>query len=138
MDEAFRDLKEPASAIAGLRPATDGQWHTFEVLSHICGWHLRSADRLRRLARGEGDNPPSDEDAQNAGYVAERRNLTRDQLIAELASSYLELRLAVEATPNADFWRGGPGEEDSLAYFVALANGPGHYHEHMADLTSRR
>jgi hypothetical protein len=136
MSERFRDLMRQVESMRELGPSPDGTWCAFEVLSHICGWHLRSADRLRRLARGEEDNPPDDEDRINAGYVAERRSLGADGLRTALAASFADLEAAVAEMPEAAFWRGGPGEEDSLPYFIAAANSHEHYEEHLPALVA--
>jgi hypothetical protein len=138
MAAGFADLRRQAHALPDLRPSVDGTCHAFEVLSHICGWHRRTDDRLRRLARGEADIPPHDEDRINAGYVAQHATFSTAALLAALDDSFGDLQSAVQETPDGDFWRGGPGEEDSLAYFIVAANTYEHYEEHAADLASRQ
>ena len=48
------------------------------------------------------------------------------------------MRSSIESVPASEFWRGKDGEEDSIAYFIAYANGAGHYDEHIAELAAAR
>lgn len=134
MDAGFSELMAVARALPRLAPSRDGRWGSFETLSHMVGWHLSAAARLQQMARDEQPAHPGPDDEVNAVFVAERAGLSADELLAQLESSFRELRGAVEDVNAAAFWLSGRGEEDSLAYFIAYANGPEHYREHAQDL----
>jgi hypothetical protein len=135
MDVAFEALRERARSLP-LRPS-EGEWGPFEVLSHIAGWHQMTAGRLQQIARGEEADTPPGEDEANAGFVAQRRGLTAEALVADVESTFLALREAVSQVPAGEFWRGAPGEEDSLAYFITAANTFEHYPEHQEHLKAQ-
>jgi hypothetical protein len=136
LDSAFDGLLKQLQAMVPLRESAGG-WGPYEVVSHMSGWHTRAAERLRYITRGEEPPPPGNgesPDQLNVRYVAERRGRDSDSLMAELRSSFGDLRAAIESVPEQSFWRGKEGEEDSLAYFIAYVNGTGHYEEHLAEL----
>ena len=127
-------------SLAPLTPS-DGAWGPFEVVGHMSGWHRRAAERLQRIARGLPPGPPSETktaDELNIDFVAERRTATSEGLIDELRQTCGELRAAIAAVPANEFWRGKDGAEDSIACFIAEANGAGHYAEHMDELRAAR
>jgi hypothetical protein len=134
LDASFGELVAALPAIDGLASSPDS-WGPFEVLSHIAGWHLSAAARLRQMARGEEVTPPGPSDEVNSRFVAERASLSGRELVAALQESFRELKDAARAVPESQFWRGQAGEEDSLAYFIVDANGPEHYREHLPELT---
>ncbi|HXH21245.1 MAG TPA: maleylpyruvate isomerase N-terminal domain-containing protein [Dehalococcoidia bacterium] len=134
MDEGFGVLTAALAGAPGLRPAPEGGWGPFEVVSHLNGWHLLSARRLLQIARGEGASSPPSDDEANACFVADRRHLSADALLAELESSFATLKDAVASVPAREFWLGLHGELDSLAHFIAAANSYEHYAEHLGDL----
>jgi hypothetical protein len=134
MDRGFAALRARVASLPSLDPSRDARWGPFEVLSHISGWHLLSARRLEQIARGEEPSAPGSEDELNAGFVAERAALSREQLLRDLAESYSRMREAVLKVDESEFWIGGPGQENSLAHFIPMANGPEHYQEHEEDL----
>jgi hypothetical protein len=134
LESGFAGLVRITAGLGEVQPARTEEWGHFEVLSHVVGWHLRAAGRLRAIAAGTEPGPAGDADRLNEQFVSERRNLAWPELQAQLLSSYQALRSAAEAVPESQFWRGKPGEEDSLAYFLAAVNGPDHYREHYPDL----
>jgi hypothetical protein len=138
LESAFEELMSAARSLGPLAPATDGAWSAFEVLAHLDGWHRSAAGRLGEIARGEEPSAPPPFDEANAAFVVERAALNGGELLRSLGEGFALLREAVAATPGVHFWRGRPGEEDSLAYFIAHENGPGHYREHMAGLRTHQ
>ena len=132
-DTSFAAMMGAARALPVLAPAASGEWGAFECLAHIDGWHLSAASRLRQIAEDKVVTSPEDADALNERFIAERRHLSPEQLLTGLAASFRELKEAALDLPAAEFWRGGAGREDSLAYFIFNANGPDHYREHEKD-----
>lgn len=133
LHSSFHELKGALPAPDAISPARD-DWGVFEVVAHLSGWHSFSARRLRQIASNEPPMTPGDEDSMNVRFVRERSNLTADELLRQLQDSFNDLVSAVETVAESEFWRGKDGEEDSLAYFIANANGPEHYAEHLPDL----
>jgi hypothetical protein len=139
-DAAFAGLLALLDALPPLAES-DSPWGPYEIVSHMSGWHTRAAERLRFIARGEPPPPPSETetpDQLNARYVAERRGRPAADILSELRHSFGDLRAAIESVPASEFWRGKGDEEDSLAFFIAYANGEGHYCEHLAELEAAK
>jgi uncharacterized protein (TIGR03083 family) len=134
---SFRELTDALPQADSLMPSPDG-WGVFEVVAHLSGWHRFSAGRLRQLAAGQEPISPADEDSMNASFVRERADWTAEALLRDLHDTFRDFVAAVEAVPDAEFWRGPPGADDSLAYFIVNANGPDHYAEHVEDVRSWR
>ncbi len=138
LDDAFVGLMGVVRSLPRVAPSGEGEWGAFEIVAHLDGWHLSAAGRIERIGRGEQVANPGDFDVLNAAFVAERAGLSRDALERQLEESFRGMRAAVSSAPDAVFWRGQPGQEDSLAYFIAYENGPAHYDEHMTDLKDVR
>ncbi|HEY7269856.1 MAG TPA: ClbS/DfsB family four-helix bundle protein [Dehalococcoidia bacterium] len=140
LDTSFVSTLALVQSLAPLTASEDG-WGPFEVVSHMSGWHHRAAERLHRIAQGLPPGPPSETrtaDELNDDFVAERRSATSAALMDELKRTYAELRDAIEAVPEPQFWRGKDGAEDSIACFIAEANGTGHYAEHVDELRAAK
>jgi hypothetical protein len=134
LEEGFAAFMEAVSHVYHeLEPSEEG-WGAFEVLAHVDGWHRFTARRLRQIATGAKPIEPGPEDNMNEAFVAERAGLSGVELVDQVRQSFEELQEAVEAVPEREFWRGQGSEEDSLAYFIAKANGPDHYEEHLPEL----
>ena len=129
---AFDRLLALAESLPNLEPSDE--WGPFEVLSHIDGWHLSAAGRLRQIGAGGEVLSPGEADILNQRFMGERRGLSGAELLERLRLSFAEMRAAAESVPASEYSKGEGGMLDSLAYFIVNANGPEHYHEHMQDL----
>ena len=127
------------------QPDLPAEWTTAELLRRVDdGWRQlneRLADfpeatlelTTRRLAEyqrsGERPDMPKTVDEINEEAMASATGRDRDRLLADLATSFADLRAEIarlrdEQLPELDSWPGG----------VVVGNTYGHYDEHRADL----
>ena len=106
-----------------------GGWTRRQMVHHLAVWHGLTVHRLRSYQQ-TGQRPAGlDSDAINDEAMKSAAGRSREQLLADLDSSFRALRVEVarlrdEQLPEHDFWPGG----------VVVGNTFGHYEEHRADL----
>ena len=109
--------------------AVGGGWTRRQMVHHLAVWHGLTAARLRSYQQTGQRAAPIDSDAINADAIKSAAGRSREQLLAELDSSFGQLRAEIarlrdDQLPEHDFWPGG----------VVVGNTFGHYEEHRADL----
>ena len=101
-----------------------------QMLRHLTVWHELTAKRLAEYQRTrQRPGMPKTVDEINDDAILSAAGRTRDQLLAELDSSFHTLRdeignLRDEQWTELDTWPGG----------VVAGNTYGHYEEHYSDL----
>jgi hypothetical protein len=125
LDERLAELPEET-----LDEPVGGGWSRRQMLQHLIVWHGLTTRRLGEYQR-TGERPGISKTVDEINDVAMQTGAgrTRDELLADLDSSFSELRAEVarlrdEQLPELDFWPGG----------VVVGNTFGHYEEHRADL----
>ena len=100
------------------------------MLRHLTVWHELTTKRLAEYqATGQRPEMPKTTDEINADAMASAAGRSREQLLADLDTSFHTLRdeiakLRDEQLPELDYWPGG----------VVVGNTYGHYDEHRPDL----
>ena len=107
-----------------------GGWTRRQMLRHLTVWHELTTKRLAEYqATGQRPEMPKTTDEINADAMASAAGRSREQLLADLDTSFHTLRdeiakLRNEQLPELDYWPGG----------VVVGNTYGHYDEHRPDL----
>jgi hypothetical protein len=114
---------------ADFEEPVGGGWTRRQMVHHLAVWHGLTASRLRSYQQTGQRAAPIDSDAINADAMKSAEGRSRQQLLAELDSSFAQLRTEVaglrdDQLSEHDFWPGG----------VVVGNTFGHYEEHRADL----
>lgn len=136
-DARLARLRERILA-SGDTPVAEGEWTVREALSHLAARAngvARVVSRAEQAAQGgEPPAPPRNVDEINAGQVEERRDLSVEQLLDQIADGH---RAAVDAVRALD-----PETLDAMLSFgfrpgeasvgeMIVRGGPGHENNHL-------
>jgi hypothetical protein len=132
VDDGWRQLNERLANFpeGTLDQPVGGGWTRRQMLRHLAVWHELTTRRLAEYQRtGQRPGMPKTVDEINEEAMASAEGRSRDKLLADLATSFADLRVEIaklrdEQLPQLDFWPGG----------VVVGNTFGHYEEHRADL----
>ena len=132
VDEGWRELNDRLARFPEetLDESVGGGWTRRQMLRHLTVWHELTAKRLAEYqSTRQRPGMPKTVDEINDDAILSAAGRTRDQLLAELDSSFHTLRdeigkLRDEQLTELDTWPGG----------VVAGNTYGHYEEHYPDL----
>lgn len=84
-------------------PLAEGQWRVRDALSHLAARAnpLPLIEAVRAMSEAEGEPPPFDVDAQNAGQIAERADKSAAEILDEMHAAYAEAAAGVDALDDA-------------------------------------
>jgi hypothetical protein len=132
VDEGWQELNDRLAKFPedSLDESVGGGWTRRQMLRHLTVWHELTAKRLAEYQHTrQRPGMPKTVDEINDDAISSAEGRTRDQLLAELDSSFHALRdeigkLRDEQLTELDTWPGG----------VVVGNTYGHYEEHYPDL----
>ncbi len=84
-------------------PLASGDWRVRDALSHLAARAnpLPLVEAVRAMSELEGEPPPFDVDAQNAGQIAERADKSAAEILDEMHAAYDVAAAGVEALDDA-------------------------------------
>jgi len=127
-EASWRRLCELFDAVTGdawERPGANGPWTPKDVMAHIAAWHAVTTDRLECL-RSVDDLPDApDVDTFNEEQYQRCKQTPLHDALAMFGGSRHRFREELALL--------GEEVDDRLAV-VIVANGAGHYAEHLSDL----
>ena len=127
-EHAWRDLcalfdRTPEDAWE--KPGVDGDWSMKDVMAHVAAWHAVTTDRLEGL-RSTGELPGApDVDSFNEEQYLRCKEITLHDIRAISGGSRHRYREEVGQVEDP--------VADPIAQ-VVVANGDGHYAEHVPDI----
>jgi hypothetical protein len=130
--KAWLDERLAAFPEERLDEAVGGGWTRRQMLQHFIVWHELTTQRLGEYQRtGRRPDLPRSTDEINDGAMEQAAGRGREELLADLDSSFTGLRAEIarlrdEQLPELESWPGS----------VVVGNTFGHYEEHRADLES--
>jgi hypothetical protein len=131
VDAGWAALQE---SVGRLSPSTleetVGGWTRKQLLAHIAGWHRLTTQRLTSYQQ-TGAVPPSvgDADELNAGFSAESVDRPATAVLAEVESTFAELRVVIARLRDEDLTK-----DDWWPLAITMGNTAGHYEEHLPEL----
>ncbi len=108
------------------RPGVCGDWSARDVLAHLAAWDRETTRTYRTMVAGERPHflDLSDEEIQefNAQNHAATKDLSLDEVLAELAASREEMLEVLRETGNAQLFAPAPGDEHADLSIAACIN----------------
>jgi len=93
VEEEFIQVIDSLNAKVRNQKIAEGSWSVKDVLSHIVGWEVEVVKQFKTFLTNPDVDDNYDIDSFNKSAVESRRNLSWDQLVAELKSAQTELSI---------------------------------------------
>jgi hypothetical protein len=138
LDAAYAEFEDSISGLTHQQMLERwfGEWCTYDICSHIIGWHHEMDDALERISRGEKPVPEGvnydDADAQNAKFIETWVQSSGAAVLEEMPRSKTLFVEAAKQVPDDRY------EEGRAAYRILLGTGTEHYREHAAAIREWR